>query len=498
MRYEKVNALHCVRAETNGVTIPYLTTTPSVQAFAQVEPPSGAPRPRLAFLGTGYLGATYAICFAELGYEVLGVDVDEAKIAKLQGGQVPFHEPGLDELLRSNLASGRLRFVTSYEEAADFADIHFICVGTPQRGDGMGADLSYVENSVSNLTRHLKRRALIVGKSTVPVGTAEWIEQLVAKHTAPELQVEVAWSPEFLQEGFAVEDVLRPNRIVVGVKTEWANNMLYAAHKGVFDLAATEDREVPLVVTDFATAELVKVAANAFLATKISFINAMAEVCEVAGGDVTQLARSIGYDPRIGNRFLQAGVGFGGGCLPKDIRAFQARAQELGAGEALRFLHEVDLVNTRRRGKVLKLAAELLGRKAGPAGPDLSGTRIAVLGAAFKPNSDDVRDSPSLAIAAGLAKAGADVRVYDPQGMENARAAQPSLSYEASMVDAVTGAELVCVLTEWAEFRNADPQALGELVAGKLVIDGRNCLDATLWARAGWQYRGMGRPQPTL
>ena len=479
------------------MTIPY-PTHPAVPAFAEVEPSSGAARPRLAFLGTGYLGATYAICFAELGYEVLGFDVDEAKIAKLAAGQMPFHEAGLDELLRTNLAAGRLNFTTSYEEVADFADVHFICVGTPQRGDGMGADLSYVETSVTQLARHLTRRVLIVGKSTVPVGTAEWIEQLVAKHTDPELGIEVAWSPEFLQEGFAVEDVLRPNRIVVGVKSDWANGMLYAAHKGVFDLAATEDREVPLVVTDFATAELVKVAANAFLATKISFINAMAEVCEVAGGDVTQLARAIGYDPRIGNRFLQAGVGFGGGCLPKDIRAFQARAQELGAGEALRFLHEVDLINLRRRSKVLQLAAELLGRRSGPAGPDLSGTRIAVLGAAFKPNSDDVRDAPSLAVAAALAKAGADVHVYDPQGMENARIAQPALHYENSMVDAVTGAELVCVLTEWADFRNADPQALGELVAGKRVIDGRNCLDSVLWARAGWEYRGMGRPAPTL
>src|ERR687893_636761 len=265
-----------------SVTIPY-PNPQSPMAFPQVKPPSGAPRPRLAFLGTGYLGATYAICFAELGYEVLGFDVDEAKIAKLAGGAVPFHEPGLDELLRRNLAAGRLRFTTDYKETADFADVHFICVGTPQRADGLGADLSYVEAAVTNLAQHLTRKALIVGKSTVPVGTAEWVEQLVAKHAAPELGVEVAWSPEFLQEGFAVEDVLRPNRIVVGVKSEWANGMLYAAHKGVFDLAATEDREVPLVVTDFATAELVKVAANAFLATKISFINAMAEVCEVAG-----------------------------------------------------------------------------------------------------------------------------------------------------------------------------------------------------------------------
>jgi UDPglucose 6-dehydrogenase len=479
------------------VTIPYPTKQP-VTAIPVVVPPSGAQRPRLTFLGTGYLGATYAICFAELGYEVIGFDIDEAKIAKLAGGDVPFHEPGLDELLRRNLASGRLRFSTSYREIADFGDVHFICVGTPQRGDGMGADLAYVEASVTGLAQHLNRRALVVGKSTVPAGTTEWIEQLVTKHAAPELGIEVAYSPEFLQEGFAVEDVLRPNRIVVGVKSEWANGMLYAAHKGVFDLAATEDREVPLVVTDFATAELVKVAANAFLATKISFINAMAEVCEVAGGDVTQLAKAIGYDPRIGNRFLQAGVGFGGGCLPKDIRAFQARAQELGAGEALRFLHEVDLINLRRRGRVLQLAAELLGRRSGPAGPDLSGTRIAVLGAAFKPNSDDVRDAPSLAVAAALAKAGADVHVYDPEGMENARLAQPGLNYERSMNDAVSGAELVCVLTEWAEFRNADPVSLGELAVGRRVIDGRNCLDATLWAQAGWQYRGMGRPQPKI
>ncbi len=450
--------------------------------------------PRLSFLGTGYLGATYAICFAELGYEVLGFDIDEAKIAKLADGQVPFHEPGLDDLLRRNLATGRLRFGTSYAEVAEFADVHFICVGTPQRPDGMSADLSYVESVVVGLAPLLRRRALIVGKSTVPVGTATWVEQLVARHTDPALGVEVAWSPEFLQEGYAVEDVLRPNRIVAGVRSEWANERLHAAHKGVFDLAATEDREVPLVITDFATAELVKVAANAFLATKISFINAMAEVCEVAGGDVTLLARAIGYDPRIGNRFLQAGLGFGGGCLPKDIRAFQARAQELGAGEALRFLHEVDLINTRRRGRVLNLAAQLLDRPVGPAGPDLSGTRIAVLGATFKPNSDDVRDAPSLAVAAALRAAGAEVRIYDPQGMDNARRAQPALNYTPSLAAAVTDVSLLVVATEWAEFRNADPVVLGELVAARAVIDGRNCLDPAQWARAGWTYRGMGRP----
>nr|WP_144121920.1 UDP-glucose/GDP-mannose dehydrogenase family protein [Catellatospora sichuanensis] len=469
-------------------------TLPYASQPAPVTPPSGAARPRLTFIGTGYLGATYAICYAELGYEVIGFDVDVDKIEKLGKGEVPFHEPGLDEMLRRNLAAGRLRFTTSYQETADFGDVHFICVGTPQRASGLGADLTYVEASVSNLAQHLSRKALIVGKSTVPVGTAEWVEQLVAKHARPELAVEVAWSPEFLQEGFAVDDVMRPNRIVVATKTEWSNSLLHAAHKGVFDLAATEDREVPVVSTDFATAELVKVAANSFLATKISFINAMAEVCEVAGGDITQLARALGYDPRIGNRFLQSGVGFGGGCLPKDIRAFQARAQELGAGEALRFLHEVDLINLRRRQRVLNLAAGLLGRKFGPAGPDLSGARIAVLGATFKPNSDDVRDAPALAVAGMLSRAGAAVHVYDPQGMENAKRALPEVEYAKSMVDAVTDADLVCVLTEWAEFRNADPVALGEVAATKLVVDGRNCLDATAWKSAGWTLRALGRP----
>jgi UDPglucose 6-dehydrogenase len=288
--------------------------------------------------------------------------------------------------------------------------------------------------------------------------------------------------------------VLRPNRIVAAAKTDWANSLLFMAHKGVYDLAATEDREVPTVFTDFATAELVKHAANAFLATKISFINAMAEVCEAAGGDVVALSRALGHDPRIGNRFLQAGLGFGGACLPKDIRAFQARAQEIGAGEALRFLHEVDLINNRRRQRVLNLAADLLARRYGPAGPDLSGAKVAVLGATFKPNTDDVRDAPALAVAAMLSRAGAEVRLFDPQGMENAKRMLPDVTYAKTMTDAVTGAELVCVLTEWAEFRNADPVALGDIAKGKKVVDGRNCLDSSLWTAAGWEYRGMGRP----
>ena len=351
-----------------------------------------------------------------------------------------------------------------------------------------------MEDAVVALAPHLSRKALIVGKSTVPVGTAEWVEQLVAQARARRSSsVEVAWSPEFLQEGYAVEDVLRPNRLIFGVTQRVGHAMLYAAHKGVFDLAATEDREVPVVVTDFATAELVKVAANAFLATKISFINAMAEVCEPAGADVTQLARAIGYDARIGNKFLRAGVGFGGGCLPKDIRAFQARAQELGVGEALRFLHEVDLINQRRRQRVVQLAAELLGRPFGPAGPDLAGVRIAVLGATFKPDSDDVRDSPALSVVRKLRRCrrrGVGVRPGG-HGERPARAC-PTSTYARSSIEAVTGADLVCVLTEWEEFRNADPVALGDLVAGRRVIDGRNCLDPVLWRRGGLGVPGHG------
>jgi UDPglucose 6-dehydrogenase len=465
-----------------------------------LQPTLGTPhhlmRPRLTFIGTGYLGATYAICFAELGYDVLGVDVDAHKIELLGRGEVPIHEPGLDEILRRNLAAGRLRFTTDYAEVAAFGDVHFICVGTPQRADGLGADLSYVEAAVGALVPHLTRKALIVGKSTVPVGTAAWVEELASKHAPAGVEVEVAWSPEFLQEGYAVEDVLRPDRLVLGVRSTWAHEMLLAAHKGVFDLAATEDREVPVVVTDFATAELVKHAANSFLATKISFINAMAEICEVSGADVSQLARAIGYDDRIGKKFLRAGVGFGGACLPKDIRAFQARAQELGAGEALRFLHEVDLINQRRRTRVVQIAADLLDRPYGPAGPDLTGFRIAVLGATFKPGTDDVRDSPALSVTRKLSRAGAHVAMYDPMGMENARREQPELEYAANVSEAVAGADLVCVLTPWEEFRYADPHQLANLVRGRSVIDGMNCLDPLLWAAAGWEYRGMGRPSP--
>ncbi|WP_328535214.1 UDP-glucose dehydrogenase family protein [Streptomyces sp. NBC_00344] len=459
--------------------------------------PAPSDLPQLPFLGCGYLGATYAVCFAELGCQVLGVDTDATRIAKLAQGQLPFHEPELDSLLESNLHSGRLRFTTDYRSAADFGDVHFVCVGTPQRPGTDDADLSYVDAAVRELAHHPSKPALIVGKSTVSVGTAARLARLVEETVPPGVRAEVAWSPEFLQEGRAVEDVLRPHRIVFGVDGEWAETMLRAAHARLLELAEVEGREVPVVVTDLPTAELTKVAANAFLATKVSFINAVAEVCEATGADIAHLTRGISLDPRIGGHFLKAGLGFGGGCLPKDIRAFRTRAEQVGAGPALRFLGEVDEINERRRARVLELAVQLLaGRDAAAratAGRPLMGARICVWGSTFKPDSDDVRDSPALDVVGRLLGAGAEVTVYDPRGMENARREVPQALYATSADEAVTGADLLCVLTEWQEFCSADPARVARLVAGCRVVDGRNCLDATRWLGAGWEYRGMGR-----
>ncbi|HIV57133.1 MAG TPA: UDP-glucose/GDP-mannose dehydrogenase family protein [Candidatus Stackebrandtia faecavium] len=454
---------------------------------------SGAVRPRLTFLGVGPLGGTYAACYAELGYEVLGYDVDEGRVEKFSAGELPFHERGLGELVRKNLDNGRLRFTTDIDDVAEFGDVHFVCVGTPSRRDSDSADLSYMEACVTSLVPKLKREALIVGKSTVPVGTAAWVQQLIDKHAPGDVRIEVAWSPEFLQEANAVQDVLRPNRVVLAAQTEWAQDLLEAAHKGVFELAAQEDREVPLVVTDFATAELVKVASNAFLSTKISFINAMADLCDRTGGDVTALARAMGFDERIGHKFLRAGIGFGGGCLPKDLRALAARGRELGAGESMRFLSEIEDINIGRRTRAVRLAAEMADRSNGPAGPELGGLNITVLGATFKPDTDDIRDSPALDVARRMSAGGATVTVYDPMGMENARVAQPQLKYAQDLRSAVTGADLVCVLTPWEEFRHLEPAALGDLVAHRRILDGMNSLDPQLWVNAGWQYRGMGR-----
>lgn len=454
----------------------------------------------MTVIGTGYLGATHAACMAELGHEVLGVDVDESKIELLNNGKVPFYEPGLPEVLQRNLAAGRLDFTTDYQRAAQFGTIHFIGVGTPQQRGSYAADTRYVEAVVEDLVPKLVGDHILFGKSTVPVGTAAALQARADELAPAGTTVEVAWNPEFLREGYAVQDTIEPDRIVLGTRgtiistNTSTTNTTSTSTQTTTTRAEAIAREVyatplangtPFLVTDLHTAELVKVSANAFLATKISFINAVAEVCEIVGADVTQLADAIGYDDRIGRKFLGAGLGFGGGCLPKDIRAFMARAGEIGADQALTFLREVDAINMRRRERVVNLSKEVLG--------SLIGKRITVLGAAFKPNSDDVRDSPALAVAGQLSLAGASVRVYDPQAMGNAARVFPTLDYADSLEGALRSAELVILATEWAEFKELDPNRAGELVAARRIIDGRNVLDPDTWRAAGWDIRCLGR-----
>jgi UDPglucose 6-dehydrogenase len=436
---------------------------------------------RISVIGCGYLGAVHAAAMSRLGHDVVGIDVDAAKAVALSAGEPPFYEPGLGELLTQELASGRLRFSSDIADARG-AGVHFVAVGTPQRRAENAADLRFVDAAIEALLPHLGPGDVVAGKSTVPVGTARRLAERVAESGSG---ASLAWNPEFLREGFAVEDTLHPDRLVYGLAPgdDSARDALDEVYRAVLD------EGVPLIATDYETAELVKVAANAFLATKISFINAMAEVCEAAGGDVVQLADAIGRDDRIGRRFLNAGLGFGGGCLPKDIRAFMARAGELGADQALSFLREVDQINMRRRSRAVDLAREMLGGS-------ILGRTIAVLGLAFKPDSDDVRDSPALNVAAQLSLQGAAVLCHDPRAMENARVRFPDLNYAASADEAVAGADAIMVLTEWPQYRELDPVGLAERAgAAGVVIDGRNCLDPDAWRAAGWRYRALGRPR---
>lgn len=437
---------------------------------------------RMTVIGTGYLGATHAACMAELEHEVLGVDVDEDKIAVLQSGKVPFFEPGLPEVLERNIDAGRLGFSTDYDEAAQFANVHFLGVGTPQRRGSYAADMTYVKAVITDLVPKLRGEHVIFGKSTVPVGTAAELQEL-ADSLAPEgTRVEIAWNPEFLREGYAVHDTITPDRIVIGTRESESRTEELAREIYAQPLA----QDTPFIVTDLQTAELVKVSANAFLATKISFINAVSEICEIAGADVVALADAIGIDKRIGRKFLGAGLGFGGGCLPKDIRAFMARAGELGADQALTFLREVDAINMRRRDRMVDLSKEAFNGS-------LLGHRVTVLGCAFKPNSDDVRDSPALSVAGSLSLAGAAVTVYDPEGMDNAKKVFPTLDYAADTESALREAELVILATEWQQFKDLDPNEAGELVDNKHIIDGRNVLDVAAWSNAGWKIQALGR-----
>ncbi|ERS42290.1 MULTISPECIES: UDP-glucose/GDP-mannose dehydrogenase family protein [unclassified Corynebacterium] len=448
---------------------------------------------RLTVFGLGYLGLTHAACMAEAGHEVLGVDITPARVAQLQAERVPFYEPGLAELVARGVESGRLRFSCDYRQAAEFAQLHFIAVGTPERADSPAADTSAVETVVDQLAPLLRGKHVLVGKSTVPVGTAARLQERAANISRA--TVDILWNPEFLREGHAVADTLRPDRIVVG--TGAAASSAVETLREVY--RAPLERGTPFLVMPWASAELVKSAANAFLATKISFINAIAEVCEAVGGDVAAVAEALGYDERIGHQYLGAGLGFGGGCLPKDLRAFRVRADECGAGDALAFLGQVELINARRRQRVVQLASELVAQPskvaepAGSARPGLSGAIITVLGAAFKPNSDDVRDSPALHVAAELALRGARVRVCDPQAVENARRVYPGLEYPASLADGVAGADLVILATEWREYRELDPVWAAELVAEPVLIDARNALDLARWRGAGWQVHALGR-----
>lgn len=450
---------------------------------------------KLTVIGCGYLGATHATCMAELGHDVVGIDVDAHKIERLQAGEVPFFEPGLSDILRRNIDAGRLRFTTDHLAAADHASVHFLGVGTPQEPRGHRADLSHVYAAVDSLVPTLRGKHLIIGKSTVPVGTCAELSQRISVLTHSGADIELSWSPEFLREGFAVEDTLEPDRLVLGLGSLDDPSYDPAAESSAGEVIREIYREiletgVPLIETDWATAELVKVSANAFLATKISFINAISELAEIAGADINTLADAIGYDPRIGRRFLNAGLGFGGGCLPKDIRALTARADDMGAPRAVGFLREVDAINMRRRGAAVELVYEALGG-------EVLGRNVAVLGAAFKPESDDVRDSPALAVASRLALEGASVTVFDPKAMDNCRRMQPSLQYAATARDACDRADVVVIATEWAEFVHMAPEELDGVVRARRIVDGRRCLDPQMWRDAGWDYRALGGPAPT-
>ena len=437
---------------------------------------------RISIIGCGYLGAVYAASMASIGHDVLGLDVDQTKIDELGRGIAPFHEPGFGKVLADALDSGRLRFSTDYADAADY-EAHVICVGTPQQIDSAGADLTYVHAAVDSLIPHLSDHHVVLGRSTVPVGTAS---SLLERLRAAGVRSPLAWNPEFLREGFAVKDTLHPDRIVYGLpenpaEAQRAREVLDEIYAPMLEV------ETPLVVGNYATAELVKVSANSFLATKISFINAVAEVCEATGADVSVIAEAIGLDDRIGPKFLRAGIGFGGGCLPKDIRAFMARAGELGVTEALGFLREVDHVNNRRRDHVVNMTRKALGGS-------FTGKRIAVLGAAFKPDSDDTRQSPALYIASKLSGRGADVVVTDPAANQRVHAERPNLAVAEDAYAAAAGADIVLLLTEWQEFKDLDPVKLAEVVATPRLIDGRNVLDPAQWRAAGWDYQSMGRP----
>jgi UDPglucose 6-dehydrogenase len=437
-----------------------------------------APAKEISVLGTGYLGAVHAACLAAAGHQVVGVDVDPERVATLSRGRAPFHEPRLQDLLADGIASGRLRFTTDYAQAAD-CDVHFLCVGTPQL-EGGAADLRFIWAAVRELMPHLRRPCLVVGKSTVPVGTAARLARVIQSQAPAAEQVRIAWNPEFLREGHAVEDTFEPDRLVLGVCDEESHLLLREIY------APMVPRRTPIVRTTLETAELSKVSANVMLAARLSLVNVLAEVCETVNADVGDLIEVLGHDHRIGREFLRPGLGFGGGCLPKDLRAFSARARELGVVEPTRLLSEVDAVNQRQRARTVALIVRLMGDR-----PEV-GT-VAVLGTAFKAGSDDVRDSPALDVATRLASLGAHVRYFDPKASATTRRASPDLDCADDVRAACVDADVTVVLTDWDEFASIDPVSLSDTVAQKVIVDCRLVLDPDKWRAAGWALYALGR-----
>ena len=427
-------------------------------------------------IGLGYLGATHALAMAQLGHQVTGIDTDTAKVDSLNAGRAWFHEPGMQDALAESLSDGSVEFQSGFDLTTR-PEVTFICVGTPQSAASGSVDTSFVMSAGRSLARLITADEVVVGKSTVPVGTAALLRGQMSEIAG--FPIHLAWNPEFLREGTALRDSLNPDRIVIGSWDECSTQKLKEVYKPILDLGT------PLVEVDVPTAELVKVAANAFLATKVSFINAMAEIAEASGADAVELARAIGYDDRIGNKFLRAGIGFGGGCLPKDIRGFVARADELGAGDAVSFLKDVDAINQRRREKVVELSRQELG--------ELTSKKVLVLGLSFKPDSDDMRDSPALDIALRLAEAGAQVTVHDPVALRALGDKHEELIREQELTLAAKDQDLVILGTEWAEYKSMNPAEFGKLVANKLIIDGRNVLDVEAWQAAGWRLIALGR-----
>lgn len=437
---------------------------------------------RVSVIGCGHLGIPHAAAMAELGHEVIGVDVDQAKVDRLNAGQCPIYETGLPELLAAHTASGRLRFTTDIREAAEFAELHFIGVGTPIDADGRSYDTGQVFGAIRQLAPHLTRPCTIVGKSTVTVGTTVQVTALTQRLAPAGTAVEVVWNPEFLREGHAVEDTLRPDRLIAGLTTAEAEKAIRAVYAPILDAG------VPIFVTDPATAELAKGAANTFLGLKISYINAVADMCDAAGGDISQIVEILGIDPRIGSGGMRPGIGYGGGCLPKDVRAFTASARQLGADRAATLLRAAEEINESRTDVAMALIRNALGDRS------VKNAKITVWGAAFKPGTNDVRESPALALAHALQQAGATVTVHDPQAVATAMTRNPELDYTDDLPESVDGADLVVLATEWPEYGQADPQDLAGRAAGPLLVDCRTTLDPEPWRTAGWTVRQLGCP----